>query len=293
MSKRKEQTIERRGVMLYFDSLRPAISRMSDEQAGTLLRAILDYAQYGETTDLDAMEGMAFDMLRPVLDRDAERYEETREQRQYAAYSRELKRRDEQPLPIAEWRETRAREGNESARESTARDDRAREETPDGSPSPTTISTTTTSPTSIPTTTTSPASIPAPAPSTDPAPAGVGEGSKGEGGNCAGSTRPHRRDEPEKAGQGPADTHLFDLYGAERANRGQPRADESPARQRTAGQGRENTEDFSAEEVPRLYLAWMTAVNAGDRTQALTLSNRLYSLGYEVNLHTKQLQRRT
>ncbi len=296
MRKQKEAAAERPGVMLYFDSIRPAVSRMSDEQAGVLLRAILDYAQYGELAELDAMEGMAFDMLRPAIDRDAERYEEAREQRQYAAYSRELKRRDEQPLPIAEWRETRAREDNETPRETTARDGRAREEDPDGSPSPTTTTASTTTPSTATTTasapTTSPAPASAPSPSTSPAPAGVGEGSKGEGDNCAGITRPHRRDEPERAGQGPANTHPFDLDGTEKENRGQARTDESPARWRNAGRGLEKTGNFGAEEVPRLYLAWKDAVNAGDRTRALTLSNRLYSLGYEANLHTRQLSRR-
>ena len=92
------------GVMLYFDSIRPALNRLDDQQCGSLFRAIIDYAEYGAVSDLEPMTGMAFDLLRPKIDRDAEKYEESREQRQHAVYAREAKRRGEQPLPISEWR---------------------------------------------------------------------------------------------------------------------------------------------------------------------------------------------
>ena len=74
---------ERPGVMLYFDVLRPMINRLDAAQCGVLLRAVMDYAQYGVMPELDPMTGMAFDMLVPKIDHDAERYEESREQRQY------------------------------------------------------------------------------------------------------------------------------------------------------------------------------------------------------------------
>jgi len=84
---------ERPGVMLYFDAVRPAISRLDETQCGALLRSLMDYAQYGVVPELDPMTGLAFDMLVPKIDRDAERYEETREQRQYAVYAREKKKK--------------------------------------------------------------------------------------------------------------------------------------------------------------------------------------------------------
>ena len=95
---------ERPGVMLYFDAVRPAISRLNEAQCGVLLRSVMDYAQYGVVPELDGMTGLAFDMLVPKIDRDGERYEESREQRQYAAYTREKKRNGEPVLSIAEWR---------------------------------------------------------------------------------------------------------------------------------------------------------------------------------------------
>ncbi len=94
----------RPGVMIYFEAVRPALSRLDNEQCGALFRAIIDYAEYGTVSDLEPMTGMAFDLLRPKIDRDAEKYEESREQRLHAVYVREAKRRGEQPLPISEWR---------------------------------------------------------------------------------------------------------------------------------------------------------------------------------------------
>ena len=102
---------ERPGVMLYFDAVRPAISRLNETQCGVLLRSVMDYAQYGVVPELDPMTGLAFDMLVPKIDRDAERYEESREQRQYAGYVREKKRSGEPVMSIAEWRLAKLRAG--------------------------------------------------------------------------------------------------------------------------------------------------------------------------------------
>lgn len=100
---------ERPGVMLYFEDIRPAINRLDPGQSGALLRSILDYAQYGEAPELDPMTSLVFEMLVPKIDRDAERYEENREQRQYAVYTREKKRNGESCLSFAEWRLMRSR----------------------------------------------------------------------------------------------------------------------------------------------------------------------------------------
>ena len=104
-----EKRRERPGVMLYFDDIRPAINRLDPGQSGALLRSILDYAQYGAVPELDPMTSLVFEMLMPKLDRDAERYEESREQRQYAVYAREKKKTGETCLSFAEWRLMRAR----------------------------------------------------------------------------------------------------------------------------------------------------------------------------------------
>ena len=94
----------RPGVMLYFDSIRPALKRLDDSQCGVLLRAIIDYSEFGVIPELDPMTGMVFDMLIPKLDHDAKKYEESREQRQYAVYVRDKQKNGEPYLKIAEWR---------------------------------------------------------------------------------------------------------------------------------------------------------------------------------------------
>ena len=78
---------ERPGVMLYFD-LRPSLKRLSLEDKGLLFECILDYAQYGELPELDGMPGIAWDFIRPRIDRDAERYQEVSESRRQAAKKR-------------------------------------------------------------------------------------------------------------------------------------------------------------------------------------------------------------
>ena len=62
------------GVMLYFD-LRPCLQRLTNEQRGVLFTAILDYAESGVLPELvDVAVGIAWDFVKPRIDRDAEAY---------------------------------------------------------------------------------------------------------------------------------------------------------------------------------------------------------------------------
>ena len=94
---------EKPGVMIYFDSIRPALSRLDDSQLGALFRAIIEYAQTGAVADLDNMAGFAFDSLRPKIDRDDERYQEQCQKSSYAVYCRETKKAGSQPLSFDQW----------------------------------------------------------------------------------------------------------------------------------------------------------------------------------------------
>ena len=173
---------ERPGVMLYFDAVRPAISRLNETQCGVLLRSVMDYAQYGVIPELDPMTGLAFDMLVPKIDRDAERYEESREQRQYAAYTREKKRSGEQALSIAEWRLVRLR--------AEQRDNGPLR--PDNGPLPSASASTATSASPSPSAAASPSAFTATALSASAAAAGEeykGEGYRGEGYRGEGEAR--------------------------------------------------------------------------------------------------------
>ena len=202
---------ERPGVMLYFDVLRPMINRLDAAQCGVLLRAVMDYAQYGVMPELDPMTGMAFDMLVPKIDHDAERYEESREQRQYAAYAREKKRSGEQVLSFSEWRLTRLRAGE---RESIV------PSRPDNGPLPSASTSASTS------TTASPSASPSISTSPSASTAAAGEGSRGEG------------------------------------------------------------------EARGLFDAWLQALDAKDNTRALELDGRLYALGYQADIATRELRKR-
>lgn len=163
---------ERPGVMLYFDAVRPVISRLDEIQCGVLLRSVMDYAQYGVVPELDPMTGLAFDMLVPKIDRDAERYEESREQRQYAGYVREKKRSGEQALSIAEWRLARLRAGESD--NGPIRPDNG-PILPDNGPIPSTSASPSASTSATTTASTSPSTSLSPSADTS------GEGSKGEG----------------------------------------------------------------------------------------------------------------
>lgn len=93
------------GVMLYFEVL-PCLDRLTCDQQGQLFRAILNYGAYGSIPDFQGMLGIAWDFIRPRLDRDRQRYEEQCAKSRYAAYTREAKKREEIPLSFEEWSES-------------------------------------------------------------------------------------------------------------------------------------------------------------------------------------------
>lgn len=101
----KEQTNNRPGVMLYFEDFKPIIDYLNDEQLGTLLRAILSYAENGEWLgeDCDGNVRFVLNTLRPKIDRDGERYERSVLQRRYAVYSREQQRSGKEPMDFNSW----------------------------------------------------------------------------------------------------------------------------------------------------------------------------------------------
>lgn len=65
------------GVMIYLETL-PAFESLSDSDAGALLKAILNYAQSGSVPEFEGSLGVAWSLIRPRIDRDAERYERVR-----------------------------------------------------------------------------------------------------------------------------------------------------------------------------------------------------------------------
>lgn len=91
------------GVMFYFD-VRKCLKRLSLEEKGRLFEAILDYGEFGAVPEVDGMLGIAWDFIQPRIDMDDERYTKQVEQKQYASYSREAKRRGASVISIEKWR---------------------------------------------------------------------------------------------------------------------------------------------------------------------------------------------
>ena len=91
--------------MIYFDML-PAMKFLDYEQKGRLLEAILLYAENGTEPEFeDAMLGMAWYFIAPRIDKDGEVYDEKVEQKKYAVYCREAKKKEMAPLPFDAWKE--------------------------------------------------------------------------------------------------------------------------------------------------------------------------------------------
>ena len=75
------------GVMLYFE-IRPCLERLTMDEQGQLFNAILNYGEFGIEPGFEYMLGIAWDFIKPRLDRDKERYEERVRQCEEAARRR-------------------------------------------------------------------------------------------------------------------------------------------------------------------------------------------------------------
>lgn len=94
----------RPGVMLYFADVTPMLKYMDDQQLGGFIRQVLGYAQTGaEPGDLDPMAAMAFEVMRPRIDRDADNYNGKAYRSRYASYCSACRRRGIEPVSIEEW----------------------------------------------------------------------------------------------------------------------------------------------------------------------------------------------
>ena len=67
---------KKKSFILYADYTKH-ISKLSDEDAGRLFKAIFDYVNEGKLPDLDGMAAMAFSFIANQLDTDLQKYEET------------------------------------------------------------------------------------------------------------------------------------------------------------------------------------------------------------------------
>ena len=88
----------------------PVVELLSNEDAGLLFRAILQYGENGVLPELDQKLALLWPLIQQRLDRDWDRYQTTVIKRKYAAYSRWEKKHDRQPIPYALWVEAKGYE---------------------------------------------------------------------------------------------------------------------------------------------------------------------------------------
>ena len=96
----------RPGVMIYLE-VRESLKFLSLEEKGKLFDAVLEYGELGVIPEFDGMLGMAWAFMKPKLDADAERYEDTVQKRKYANVVKKLKKSDsDADIPSFEqWQE--------------------------------------------------------------------------------------------------------------------------------------------------------------------------------------------
>lgn len=91
------------GVMFYFDT-GPCLARLSDAEAGQLFRAILAYGENGTVPTFEGMLGVAWDFIRPRIDRDSQQYSNKAQKSKYAVYCRECKNHGITPDDFDVWK---------------------------------------------------------------------------------------------------------------------------------------------------------------------------------------------
>ena len=95
----------RPGIMIYFDMLSP-IRVLSDADKGRLLVAMLEYGQNGKIPTFDGMLALAWEFVRPKIDKDEEEYNLSVKRRQYATVCRERKKTGQPEITFDEWIKT-------------------------------------------------------------------------------------------------------------------------------------------------------------------------------------------
>ena len=102
----------RPGIMIYFDMLGP-IRVLPDADKGRLLVAMLEYGQTGTVPVFDGMLALAWEFVKPKIDKDEEEYNMSVLRRQYATTCRERKRKGEPEITFDEWLKTNGNPDNQ------------------------------------------------------------------------------------------------------------------------------------------------------------------------------------
>lgn len=93
------------GVMIYFE-IKDTVERLSDKNAGILLRAILEYGANGTEPELPNQLYLIWPLIRMRLDNDDARYHQLHYKRRYAAHVRWCNKEGLEALPYLQWLES-------------------------------------------------------------------------------------------------------------------------------------------------------------------------------------------
>lgn len=92
----------RPGIMVYFDMMGP-LKVLPDADKGRLFWAMLEYGKSGTVPQFDGMMALAWEFVKPKIDKDSEEYNRTVLKRQYATFCRDRKKKGEPEISFEEW----------------------------------------------------------------------------------------------------------------------------------------------------------------------------------------------
>ena len=132
----------RPGIMVYFDMMGP-LSKLPDADKGRLFWAMLEYGKSGIVPEFDGLAlALAWEFVKPKIDRDAAEYNLSVLRRQYATVCRERKKKGEPEITFDDWMKTNCNGGYQNV--SMMINDNQWYPTTTTTPSTTTITTTST-----------------------------------------------------------------------------------------------------------------------------------------------------
>lgn len=88
--------------MVYFDMMGP-LKVLPDEEKGQLFWAMLEYGKDGVSPKFDGLLALAWEFVKPKLDKDFEEYGRTVLKRQYATFCRIRKKNGDPEMSFEDW----------------------------------------------------------------------------------------------------------------------------------------------------------------------------------------------
>ncbi len=96
----------RPGIMVYFDMMGP-LNKLPDADKGRLFWAMLEYGKSGIVPEFDGLAlALAWEFVKPKIDKDEAEYNLSVLRRQYATVCRERKKKGEPEITFDEWMKT-------------------------------------------------------------------------------------------------------------------------------------------------------------------------------------------